>query len=107
MASEQQSGLLPPGTRQIKRVPLGRTRRRLSFELRLRLWLWLMGLPAFALCWILLRAQQVDATILAILLAVAAAGWAFAVSLVIEHITRPLQTLANVVAALREDDYSF
>ena len=107
MASEQKSGLQPPGTRQIKRVPLGRTRRRLSFELRLRLWLWLMGLPAFALCWVLLRAQQVDATILTILLAVAVAAWAFAVSLVIEHITRPLQTLANVVAALREDDYSF
>ena len=107
MASEQQPGLQPPGTRQIKRVPLGRTRRRLSFERRLRLWLWLMGLPAFALCWVLLRAQQVDATILGILLAVAAAGWAFAVSLVIENITRPLQTLANVVAALREDDYSF
>lgn len=107
MASEPQSGLQPPGARQIKRVPLGATRRRLGFERRLRLWLWLMGVPALALCWILLRTQQVDATILTILLTVAAAGWAFAVSLVIEHITRPLQTLTNVVAALREDDYSF
>jgi len=34
-------------------------------------------------------------------------GWMFAVSLLMEQIVRPLQTLANVVAALREDDYSF
>jgi two-component system, NtrC family, nitrogen regulation sensor histidine kinase NtrY len=36
-----------------------------------------------------------------------AVGWAFAVSLLMEQITRPMQTLANVVASLREDDYSF
>lgn len=35
------------------------------------------------------------------------AGWALAVSLLTEQITRPMQTLANVVASLREDDYSF
>jgi two-component system, NtrC family, nitrogen regulation sensor histidine kinase NtrY len=42
-----------------------------------------------------------------LVLLVLAVGWMFAVSLLIEQITRPLQTLANVVAALREDDYSF
>jgi nitrogen fixation/metabolism regulation signal transduction histidine kinase len=66
-----------------------------------------MGVPAIALCWVLLRSQQVDTMILTIVLTVAAAGWAFAVSLVTEQITRPIQTLTNVVAALREDDYSF
>jgi nitrogen fixation/metabolism regulation signal transduction histidine kinase len=34
------------------------------------------------------------------------AWWLFAMALQ-EHATRPLQTLANVVAALREEDYSF
>ena len=33
----------------VKRVPLGRTRRRLSFEKRLRLWLYLLGLPTVGL----------------------------------------------------------
>lgn len=42
-----------------------------------------------------------------IVLLICALGWAFAVSLLTEQITRPLQTLSNVVAALREDDYSF
>jgi nitrogen fixation/metabolism regulation signal transduction histidine kinase len=102
MASEPQS-------RQpaITRVPLGRSRRRLSFERRLRLWLLLMGLPALVLCWVVMRTQNADATLQWIILLVAMGAWAFAASLVIEHITRPLQTLANVVAALREDDYSF
>ncbi|HTH53961.1 MAG TPA: ATP-binding protein [Edaphobacter sp.] len=102
MASEPQSR-----PRTVKRVPLGKTRRRLSFERRLRLWLLMMGLPAMLLFWVILRAQNADATIQWIILPVIAAVWAFIVSLVIEQITRPLQTLANVVAALREDDYSF
>ena len=102
MASEPQSRARP-----ITRVPLGRSRKRMSFERRLRLWLALMGLPALVLCWVVLHAQNADAMLQWIVLLVAAGAWAFAVSLVVEQITRPLQTLANVVAALREDDYSF
>jgi nitrogen fixation/metabolism regulation signal transduction histidine kinase len=34
-------------------------------------------------------------------------AWALMVSLLLEQIVRPLQTLSNVVAGLREDDYSF
>lgn len=94
-------------SRSIKRVPLGRTRRRLSFERRLRLWLLLMGLPVLVLCWAVLHDHRADASVLWIVLPIAAVAWLFVVSLVIEQITRPLQTLANVVAALREDDYSF
>jgi two-component system, NtrC family, nitrogen regulation sensor histidine kinase NtrY len=102
MASEPQSR-----SRRITRVPLGRSRRRLSFERRLRLWLMLLGLPALVLCWVVMHAQNADATLQWIVLLVVAGAWTFAVSLVVEQITRPLQTLANVVAALREDDYSF
>ncbi len=59
------------------------------------------------LCWLLLSQHSVEVSIQCIVLLVFAAGWAFAVSLLTEQITRPLQTLANVVAAFREDDYSF
>ena len=102
MDSEQQ-----PTKQPIKRLPLERSGRRLSFERRLRLWLYLSGLPGFILCAVLLQAQKFDLAIQAILLIMFALTWMFVVSLVTEQITRPLQTLANVVAALREDDYSF
>src|ERR1700722_351398 len=90
-----------------KRLPLGRSRQRLSFERRLRLWLYLMGAPAFALIVIELQQHHVDSSIQWIALPSIAIAWMFLVSLLLEHIIRPLQTLANVVAALREDDYSF
>ena len=102
MASEPK-----PIKRQIKRLPLERSGRRLSFERRLRLWLYLIGLPGFLLCGIVLQQQKFDAVIEMILLLLFVFAWAFIVSLVMEQITRPLQTLANVVASLREDDYSF
>lgn len=92
---------------QRKRIPLGASRHRLSFERRLRLWLYLMGLPALVLLWILLWQHSIEIPIQCIILLVFTACWAFAVSLLTEQITRPLQTLSNVVAALREDDYSF
>jgi two-component system, NtrC family, nitrogen regulation sensor histidine kinase NtrY len=90
-----------------KRLPLGRSRQRLSFERWLRLALYLMGLPAFALTVLEFEQHHVDASIQWIALPTFAIVWMFLVSLLLEHIIRPLQTLANVVAALREDDYSF
>ena len=39
--------------------------------------------------------------------AASALACAFGANALYEHITRPLQTLSNVVAALREDDFSF
>jgi two-component system nitrogen regulation sensor histidine kinase NtrY len=103
MASDE-----PQSTRvQLKRLPLGASRRRLSFERRLRLWLYLLGLPLLVTTWVLLWQHAVEAPIQIVTLLVLVAGWTFAVSLITEQIIRPLQTLANVVAALREDDYSF
>jgi two-component system, NtrC family, nitrogen regulation sensor histidine kinase NtrY len=103
MASDER-----PGTAsQRKRLPLAPSRRRLSFEKRLRLWLYLLCLPALIFCWALLSQHSVEISVQFIVLLVFAAGWAFAASLLTEQITRPLQTLSNVVAALREDDYSF
>ncbi|MGF7182384.1 sensor histidine kinase [Tunturiibacter psychrotolerans] len=89
------------------RMPLGRSARRLSFEKRLRLWLYLPGLLLLLLCWLQLRQHSVETLLQIIVLLGLALGWAFAVSVLMEQIIRPLQTLANVVAALREDDFSF
>jgi len=96
-----------PRPKPIKRIPLGRTRRRISFEKRLRVWLLVLSGPTLVLSVLLLREygeswQAIVIYELAILLC-----WAFATSFLMEQIVRPLQTLANVVAALREDDYSF
>lgn len=103
MASDRR----PSAAVQRKRLPLGGSRHRLSFERRLRIWLYLLGMPALALYWILLWQHSVEISIQCLLLLVFAACWALAASLLTEQIIRPLQTLANVVAALREDDYSF
>jgi two-component system nitrogen regulation sensor histidine kinase NtrY len=107
-AYREHDELVPPSTSQRrKRLPLGRSRQRLSFERWLRLWLYLMGVPAFGLIVLELEQHHVDASIRWIALPSVAIAWIFAVSLLLEQIIRPLQTLANVVAALREDDYSF
>jgi len=90
-----------------KRLPLGRSRQRLSFERWLRLWLYTMGLPAFAFAAVEFHHYRIDPSIQWIALPSIVIAWMFLVSLLLENIIRPLQTLANVVAALREDDYSF
>lgn len=102
MASEESGAKRP-----VRRLPLGRSARRLSFERWLRLWLYIAGVPGFVLCWALLHVLKTDVVMQAILLVLFVLCWAFAVSLLMEQIARPLQTLANVVASLREDDYSF
>ncbi len=94
-------------TRTIQRLPLGRTRRRISFEKRLRHRLYVLGLPLLALCLYLLINQNASWPMLALAMLFIFLAWAFAVSLLMEQIIRPLQTLSNVVAALREDDFSF
>ena len=90
-----------------KRLPLGRSRQRLSFERWLRLWLYAMGLPAFTFAAVEFHHYRIDPSIQWIALPSIVIAWMFIVSLLLENIIRPLQTLANVVAALREDDYSF
>ena len=89
------------------RIPLARNRRRLGYDVRLRFWLLGLTLPS-ALCvgWVTWLSAS---SLLGALAAAAGTGLALALltSSLFEQITRPLQTLANVVAALREDDYSF
>jgi two-component system nitrogen regulation sensor histidine kinase NtrY len=107
MDFEDPLGAISGGSPRRTRVPLTRSGRRLGFERRLRLWLYLLGLPMALLCWLLLRRYSVEPLEQCFVLLALTLGWAFAVSLLMEQIIRPLQTLANVVAALREDDYSF
>jgi nitrogen fixation/metabolism regulation signal transduction histidine kinase len=69
--------------------------------------LWAMSLPVFTLAAILLLHWNASvagwiSTGLALLL-----GWGLLQSSIADELLRPLQTLSNVVAALREQDYSF
>jgi len=97
----------PPVRPRPRRVPLGRTSRRLSFERRLRIWLAALALPAMLFGGLLLAQANVSPAIIAAALAAFALAWLIAASVFTEQIIRPMQTLANVVAALREDDFSF
>ena len=79
--------------------------RQFSFETRIRIYCLALGLPTvgltIALLWqdsLSVKATVVGGVILALLLVS---------SLLREEVVRPLQTLANVVASLREEDYSF
>lgn len=90
------------------RLPLsGRSPRRLPFERRLRLWLAALTTPTLALAALLVY-QHTGSRLLALfaLLPLSLAALVAAAAL-FDQITRPLQTLSNVVAALREDDFSF
>jgi two-component system nitrogen regulation sensor histidine kinase NtrY len=107
MDSEEPDETKPGGGLQVNWLPLGKSRRRLSFERGLRLWLYMLGVPAALLCWLLLRRYSVEPLEQSFVLVSLMLGWVFAVSILMEQIVRPLQTLANVLAALREDDYSF
>ena len=96
---------LPPGIPT--RLPLSPSRRRVSFERRLRVGLWVLLLPSFALGAWLLELYQFSTGNIVLLMLLALGLGAGAISLVMERISHPLQTLSNVVAALREGDYSF
>ena len=89
------------------RLPLGRSARRLSFERRVRLWLTGLAAGPVALTYAL-TAQLSDSRALAVLSAATVAlAYLIAATIFFDLLIRPLQTLANVVAALREDDFSF
>ena len=77
------------------------------FERRIRFFCLLIAAPAFVLAAVLLWQAKVSGTMAATLLGGAAFFSLIAASLLMEGIIRPLQTLANVVSALRESDYSF
>src|ERR1700690_1596389 len=84
-----------------------RKRVRLLYEHRISLYSLLVALPGVLVCGILIWQQPwLRESKLALSFAVLVAWWLVAMALH-EQTVRPLQTLANVVASLREEDYSF
>ncbi|MGH9586801.1 MAG: sensor histidine kinase [Acidobacteriaceae bacterium] len=82
-------------------------RKPLRFETRLRLYSAALCIPILGLLAALLIFEHLSATAIASILIIVALALLLAVTTFIDQVIRPLQTLANVVAALREDDFSF
>ena len=84
-----------------------RKRARLLYEHRISLYSFLVALPALVVSLILVWMQPWSTgSRLSLTLAELFAWWLLALALQ-EQTTRPLQTLANVIGSLREEDYSF
>ena len=98
---------VPGAGQRPTRLPLGASRRRISYDRRLRFWLWFVSLSLVGLLCVLVWQIDASALVTAGVGAASALACAFGANALYEHITRPLQTLSNVVAALREDDFSF
>ncbi|MFY9907561.1 MAG: ATP-binding protein [Terriglobales bacterium] len=88
-------------------MPKGRKRVRLLYENRISLYAFLVALPGILVGGILIWQQAWSTqSKLALSFAVLVVWWILALVLH-EQTVKPLQTLANVVGALREEDYSF
>jgi nitrogen fixation/metabolism regulation signal transduction histidine kinase len=93
------------GTPQFGGPP--RKRVRLLYARRVSLFAALVAVPGFILSAVLLWLQPWSLEAKLTLLFLALFVWWLLAMALQENATRPLQTLANVVAALREEDYSF
>lgn len=89
------------------RLPLGSSARRLGFERRLWLWLWGLALPWLGSVVWLCQLLDTSSAMTALVLAGAVLVWSVATTVLMEGVVRPLQTLSNMVAAMREHDFSF
>jgi nitrogen fixation/metabolism regulation signal transduction histidine kinase len=93
----------PRGNR--RRQPSPRPAR--SFEARIRIFGWLLFAPGFMLSAVLLWKIGAAWSVIASTLGLLALVTFILLGALLEQILRPLQTLSNVVASLRERDYSF
>jgi nitrogen fixation/metabolism regulation signal transduction histidine kinase len=107
MASNPAKEPITPRPIARRRLTLGSSRRRLGYERRIRIWIAALTLPSVASCGLLLF-WSTGSPLLA-LASTAGVAFAFliAATYFFDQLIRPMQTLANVVAALREDDFSF
>jgi two-component system nitrogen regulation sensor histidine kinase NtrY len=101
MGSSPQGGYNPG----VRKPP--RKRARLLYERRVSLYALLVATPGLLVSGVFLwlQAWRLESK-LALMFAELFVWWLLAMALQ-EQATRPLQTLANVIAALREEDYSF
>lgn len=88
-------------------APFRPKRSRWRYEKRVLLLAFLVALPSMIVSVILVVIQNWSVDSKVALLAAEALAWLLLVLAQHEQIVRPLQTLTNVVAALREEDYSF
>ncbi len=87
--------------------PRTRKRHRILYEHRISLYSFLVALPGILVSAVLVWTQAWSVQLrLSLIGAELFAWWLLAITLQ-EQTTRPLQTLANVIASLREEDYSF
>jgi two-component system nitrogen regulation sensor histidine kinase NtrY len=114
MPSKPDSSERPPENRRIRihgtrlrRNGKARPRHGLSFEARLRVLALCIALPGLLVCCGLLLSQHASTSLWLTLLGVIVFVTLITYGLLVEHVVRPLQTLTNVVSALREDDYAF
>jgi nitrogen fixation/metabolism regulation signal transduction histidine kinase len=77
------------------------------FETKIRILIASLCLPLFLLCAVLLWIEHFSLSVIIGALTTLGLVVLLAVSIFLEQVVRPLQTLANVVAALREEDFSF
>jgi two-component system, NtrC family, nitrogen regulation sensor histidine kinase NtrY len=84
-----------------------RNRARLLYEHRISLYAFLVALPGLLLATVLLWMQHWSVASRIILTAAELFVWWLLALALQEQTTRPLQTLANVISSLREEDYSF
>jgi two-component system, NtrC family, nitrogen regulation sensor histidine kinase NtrY len=80
---------------------------RLRFEVRLAALLVTLALPTLVLASVVLYLWRTSVLVWVSVLVVLILALAWLGSAIFHHIVRPLQTLSNVVAALRENEYSF
>lgn len=78
-----------------------------SFETKIKILITSLCVPVFVLCTVLLWIEHVSLSLIIGSLTTLALVVLLVASIFLEQVVRPLQTLANVVAALREEDFSF
>lgn len=79
----------------------------MRFEAKLQLIAALLAMPGLLVTVGLLWSRHASTTLWITVLAVILFATLVLFSMLLEHVIRPLQTLTNVVSALREDDYAF
>jgi two-component system nitrogen regulation sensor histidine kinase NtrY len=95
------------GEKKRKAAPQHRIHRTISFERRVHILCGLLAAPGIILSFLLLWKARTPWPMMAGLFGFLALLFLIVLGTLAEQIVRPLQTLANVVASLREGDYSF
>ncbi|SDF66351.1 sensor histidine kinase [Terriglobus roseus] len=81
--------------------------RSVSYELRMRLWLAAIGAILLLLCGTLFHTWGIDNFTIFVALLTLGILWLFLAERALHRIVTPLQTLTNVIAAIRSEDFSF